>query len=361
MRILTVLCLIFMLFSCQNSIDTKKNNQTTDNICRYSKWLRIKESEHQVTIQIIHPDQNKVFRTFVIKDDSVFEKSLKNEISKTNRIAALSATHVGMLSELFAENSISAVSDERLIYNQRVKNQIKSGKTTSLGAEEQLSIDKIIFSKSNTIIYSAFSGEFKEESRLKKMGITCIPNFDWRETHPLGRAEWILLFGYLTGKENEAKRVFTEIVKSYEEIKSRVGGITTVKAISGNFIGDFWYAPTGASFHAQLFKDAGLNYIYKDSKGTGSLPLSQEKIIADSKEVELWLNPGFSTKKEILNATPKAKFLPFFNHGEIYCISSKMNKYWELSAVKPHLILSDIYNIAHGNKDAKLYFYSEVK
>lgn len=361
MRILTVLCFIFILFSCQNSIDTKKINHTPDNVCRYSKWLRIKESEHQVTIQIIHPDENKVFRTFVINDDSVSEKSLKNEISKTNRIAALSATHVGMLSELFAENSISAVSDERLIFNQRVKNQIKSGKTISLGAEEQLSIDKIISSKSNTIIYSAFSGEFKEETRLKKMGITCIPDFDWRETHPLGRAEWILLFGYLTGNQVKAKAVFEQIVSSYNQLKNEVEGPSKTVAISGNFIGDFWYAPAGKSFHAKLFKDAGLNYIYQDSKGTGSLPFSQEKIIADSKEVELWLNPGFSTKKEILNATPKAKFLPFFNHGEIYCISSKMNKYWESSAVKPHLILSDIYNIAHGNKDAKLYFYSEVK
>jgi iron complex transport system substrate-binding protein len=360
MRLVAILCSIFILFSCQNSKDKPKDLVFGKNICQYSKWLRIYEAGNQVKIQIIHPDQSKIFRTFVISKEFV-ENSTSILIHETDAIAALSATHIGMLSVIDEEKSIRAVSDKELVFNQKVKNQIKSGKTISLGSESQLSIDRIIASKSNTIIYSAFSGEFKDENRLKKIGITCVPDFDWRETHPLGRAEWVLLFGYLTGKQKEAKSIFKEIVKSYNQFKNRGEVESNSKAISGNFIGDYWYAPAGQSFHAKLFKDAGLNYIYRDSKGTGSIPFSQEQIISNSKDVSIWLNPGFSTKKEILNTNPKAKFLPFFVTGKVYCSSAKMNKYWELGAVQPHLILSDIYNIAHPKNGMKLYFYEEVK
>lgn len=351
MRLLTIL-LVFFIFSCSTKSDhTKHNFQKLNNSCEFSQWLRIEERQDSSIIQIIHPDRKKVVERLAFATHS----------RQSSKIAAFSATHLGMLSVLEEQNAVVAVADEKLVYDSKILNQIKLGKTISIGSEEQLSIERILLCKTNYLIYSAFSGEFKQAERLKKMGVKCIPNFDWRETHPLGRAEWILLFGYLTGKQERAKEIFNEIVREYRAIQNKVKATSTQKVISGNFINDYWYAPAGTSFQAQMFKDAGINYIYQKSKGTGSLELSKEKIVSSTADVQIWLNPGYATKKDILQANPKSKYLPFFEKAKIYCTAKHLNKFWELGSIQPHLVLKDYYYIANEINLDQLLFFSPVE
>jgi len=325
--------------------------QKSKNSCEFSQWLKIEERKDSTIILIIHPDRKKVVERLAFETNS----------KQSSKIAAFSATHLGMLSVLDEQNSIVAVAAEKLVYDSKILNQLKSGKTISIGAEEQLSIERILLCKTNYLIYSAFSGEFKHAERLNKMGVKCIPNFDWREMHPLGRAEWILLFGYLTGKQELAKEIFNEIVREYRAIQKKVKATSSQKVISGNFINDYWYAPAGTSFQAQIFKDAGINYIYQNSKGTGSLELSKEKIVSSTADVQIWLNPGYPTKEAILHANPKSKYLPFFSKAKIYCTARNLNKFWELGSIQPHLILKDYYYIANGINLDQLHFFSPVE
>jgi len=351
MRLLTILS-VFFIFSCSTQSDNSNLDfQKSKNNCEFSQWLRIEERQDSTIIQIIHPDRKKVVERLAFTSNT----------KQKSRIAAFSATHLGMLSVLEQQNSVVAVANEKLVYDSKILNQLKSGKTISIGAEEQLSIERILLCKTNYLIYSAFSGEFKQAERLKKMGVKCIPNFDWRETHPLGRAEWILLFGYLTGEQERAKDIFKEIVYEYRAIQKKVKATSSQKVISGNFINDYWYAPAGNSFQAKMFKDAGINYIYQNSKGTGSLELSKEKIVSSTDDVQIWLNPGYAAKKDILQANPKTKYLPFFSKAKIYCTANNLNKFWELSSIQPHLILKDYYYIANGINLDQLHFFSPVE
>jgi iron complex transport system substrate-binding protein len=276
-------------------------------------------------------------------------------------IAALSSTHIGMLSVLDAENTICAVSDSKLVYNPAVKKALQSGSILSLGDSQEISIEALISSGAKIIVHSAFSGDFPHMVQLKKMGLACIPNFDWREEDPLGKAEWILLFGYLTGKEELAKKIISEISLSYNQTLKNVKNQSTEKVVFGNFISDYWYAPAGESFNARLIRDAGMNYIYNKTEGTGSVTVSMEKIFMDTKDVKYWINPGFSSKAEILKANPKAKSLNCFNNGEIYCYSHDLNKFWELSAIQPHLVLADLYSIITVSYPRNLNFYKELR
>jgi iron complex transport system substrate-binding protein len=50
-------------------------------------------------------------------------------------------------------------------------------------------------------------------------GINCLPISEYLETHPLGRAEWIKVFGELCGKSKEANAVFTSIKNEYNKFK----------------------------------------------------------------------------------------------------------------------------------------------
>ncbi|MDG2154131.1 MAG: ABC transporter substrate-binding protein [Crocinitomicaceae bacterium] len=351
---------VLLLFSCGTKPDDSQIKDS-ENLCKYSKWIRISETKDLVRIEIINPDDpSQVVQLQLPNFKSEKNKSYTYDIENPiQRMAVLSSTHIGMLGELNLIDRIVAVGDLKYVHNLRLKNK----GPLELGEEQLISAEKIISSKAQVIIYNGFSNQFPKQELLHKLGIQTIPNYDWREVHPLGRAEWILLFGYLTGNADGAKKKFEEICTNYENIKNRIRSKKSILTLSGNMTGDYWYAPAGESYHAKLFDDAGLSYVFSNEKGTGSLSLSFEKILGITNHVDLWLNPGFQNKTEILKTHPKSRLLKPLKLSSVFCYSHNTNKYWELSACRPDLILLDYAEIKKGSQmdPDKLFFYQRVQ
>ena len=339
--------LLFFIFSCgiKPEITRISNSQ---NVCKYSKWLRISETKDLVTIEIQNPDNlSEIIRLKLPNFNSSIQPSESYDLkTPIERLAVLSSTHIGMLGELDLTHRIVAVSNLKYVYNPELKRR----KLIQLGDEQTISIEKIVKSRAELVVYSGFSNNFPKRDLLRKLKIGSIPNYDWREIHPLGRAEWILLFGYLTGHAEQAKNKFKEICLNYEKIQSSIETNEGPTLLSGNITGDFWYAPAGQSYHAKLFKDAGLSYVFSEEKGTGSIPLSFEKVLGITSDVDLWLNPGFQSKEQILQSHPKSRLLSPLNQSSVFCYSHNRNKYWEVSACRPDLILSDFAELKKGDE-----------
>jgi iron complex transport system substrate-binding protein len=355
---LIYLALVVLCVSCANK-PNKSQISDAQNICKYSKWLRISETKELITIEIINPDNpNQIQRLKLPNFNGSKNSTIHYDIEQPIlRLACLSNTHVGMLSALSSQHKIVAVSDVKYIYDAKVK----SNNVISLGDEGVISPEKIIKSKAQAVIYSGFSNSFPKQEILKKVGILAIPDYDFRETNVLGRAEWVLLFGYLTGNASKAKAVFNDICSNYQSsIKRNKKSAKGPVMISGNLFRGKWDAPAGQSYHSQLFRDAGMNYVYFQEKGTVSIEMSIEKALASGNKATLWLNPGKPTKEAILNSNANAAHMNPMKNGKIYCYSHDSNKYWELSACRPDLVLSDYIKIQSG-KTADLFFYKQVK
>lgn len=353
------LALLLFTASCSNS-PNREAIVSASNVCKYSKWLTIVESKESVLIQIQNPDDtSKIYRLRMPNFDTNLRSGVYDFEEPIQRIACLSSTHIGMLAELDLRDHIVAVSSLKYIYDP----QLKSSRPIALGEEQGVDIEKVVKSKAKIVVYSAFSSSFSKEKVLNKVGVRCVPNFDWREIHPLGRAEWMLLFGYLTGHQKEAKIKFKEICRNYEQTKVNIDNSKSIRTLSGNITGDFWYAPAGDSYHAQLLRDAGLSYVFSNDLGTGSLAYSFEKILSFSSQIDLWLNPGFKNKKELLLAHPKSRLLPVLGQSSLFCYTHNSNKYWERSACRPDLVLADYSELKKGNDmDVnKLVFYKRVE
>jgi iron complex transport system substrate-binding protein len=339
--------LLVILASCSNQTrQVQKTDIPGENICRYSNYLSVYKTNKGYQIVIQHPEKKQLQYRFVITKPADY-------------LAVLSSTHIGMLSSINQERRISAITDIRYVYSPMVNKRFKQKHIVELQNESSMSVDQLLRSKSEYVIYSAFSGGFSQEKRLKKLGISCIPNFDWREQTALGRAEWILLFGALTGKVPESIQLFKSIERAC--LQAKKVKMNPTEMISGNVTGDFWYAPAGQSFVAEIYRKSGFNYIYDRTKGTGSLAYSMEKIMKDGAQVKIWLNPGFPSKKEMLTVNPKAKFMPFFDHSRIFCYTHNSNKFWELSTLRPDWLMEDLAQIASGRTTINLHFYKEVK
>ncbi|MFM6935278.1 MAG: ABC transporter substrate-binding protein, partial [Flavobacteriales bacterium] len=338
--------LLCILASCANPAKRNKNASSRLNLCHHSKYLKVFKTEKGYQVRIQDPDRHQI-----IFDQEILDGSYK--------MAVLSATHVGMISALNAEKTIVGISDIRYVYSPKVRRLFAEKKIIELHSEQSFPVEILLTSEANFLVYSAFSGSFPAEKRLKKLGIISIPDYDWREQSALGRADWLLLFGVLCHKVPEAMSLLKSIETAYQRsVKKK---ITSIKMISGNLTGEYWYAPAGGSFMAEIFRKSGLNYIYSETSGTGSLAYSMEKIVTDGQKTHLWLNPGFSSKELILKANPKAKYLPFFQKGNIFCYTHNGNKFWEMSTLRPDWLLEDLSAIANAMNTDHLHFYREVK
>lgn len=354
MRLLIILSLALHLVSCEQSqpSESKKADEVITSLyqIQYADHFKLAKSDDKVILSIINPENHAV------------EKTVEIIPSASVKIISLSSTINGMLVNLNQTKSLVGISNIEYIYDKKIKKRFKNKKITEYGDETSQSVEKIIASGANIIFHSGFGDEFPNQAQLEKIGITIIPIYDWREEDPLGKAEWIKLIGAITKSENEAMNFFSAVEEDYNILQKLTKNLkNNPKVISGNMLGDIWYAPVGDSYVAQLIKDAGGDYVYKDTKGTGSLALSIETILKDNAKTDIWINPGIDTKKKVLKLNPHAKQLACFNN--MFCYSKKMNKFWEQSAAQPNLFLSDLIHIFHPEiKQIKDFnFYKKIK
>jgi len=361
MKILSVLFVIsFALFSCNEDKQTVVHSDK--NIVRYSKYLQITEKGKITTIEILSPETSKVEQTIHISKEA--DKTANQLKIPIDKMSVLSSTHVGMLAVLKSIDKIVGVTNRNYVYNPELMKKIENGKVLELGEEGQIPVESLLKSKCRALIYSGFGKEFPHQKQLEAAGMKCIVNYDWREIHPLGKAEWILLFGYLTGKEQEAKAYFNRIEIEYLALKAKAEKLSDLPTIiSGNMYGETWFAPAGESFNAVLFKDAHVNYRYANTEGTGSVALTMERVLSENLDTEFWINPGMPTKAKLFGAYPRLKYLGPVTKNPIYDYSRSGNRFWEMSAIEPQKVLSDYLSIFHSKAFPKkdLYFYQEVK
>jgi iron complex transport system substrate-binding protein len=206
---------------------------------------------------------------------------------------------------------------------------------------------------------------------VQKAGISVIYNGDWLEETPLGRAEWIKFFGVLYKKEKQADSIFNTIETNYLEAKKIALKATTKPTIlSGAIMSkDIWNLPAGESFVAQFLKDANLNYLWKNSKGKGSLSLSFESVFDTGKNADFWIAPGyFSSKEQLLQSNQIYAEFTAFKNDSIYTPSTKKGKtggviYYELAPTRPDLVLKDIIKITNPNllPNYELTFFEKMQ
>lgn len=353
--------LFILLFSCSSNNITEKQKNLNSSI-KYAKHFNIIKKDKSTVLQIFDPETHRIQREYIISKESL--KAENNIVVPIKSIIPLSSTHVGMLSILESLNVIVAISDSNYVYNPFLLKKVKTGKVSQVGGEGMESTEKILKLRPTVLMYSGFGKEFHKENQLEKLGVNCIPNYDWRELHPLGKAEWIKVFGCLLGKEKEANDYFKKIENEYFKLASKAKLIKHKKSIiSGHLVGDIWFAPAGESYNAQFYKDANINYVYTHSKGTGSIKKSLEEIVNENKSTDYWLNCNALTLKGLVSIQKKYEYLVPFQKGQVYDYTIKGQLFWEMSAIEPHKVLSDLINIVYPSvlKENKLYFYSQLK
>jgi len=271
-------------------------------------------------------------------------------------LVTFSTTHLPFIQQLKKENLVLGFAGMEFVNNPIILEQFKKGKTKDVAYPPR---EEMLLSLKPDAIFT-YAVQQKDESELehqKKLGLPMVPMSEYKEDHPLARAEWLIFMGLFFDQENVAKEIFSNQVDEYERLRLQLKKISfRPRVIIGELQNGVWYAPRGGSDLARLIEDAGADYVWKDKMGKGFMTISFEEVLKlmSSHSGELfWLPQNSWTKgNEIIKADPRYKTLGLFKNVKIFNHNLIYNKkgysdYWETGIANPHLLLKDLISIFH--------------
>jgi iron complex transport system substrate-binding protein len=281
------------------------------------------------------------------------------------------STHIAQAEFAGVADRITGVGNGQYVICPVVREGLRTGRVQQVGLEGSLNNELAISMRPGFIMTmtnpDAAFGEYKT---LMDAGIPVLPNADWLETTPLGKAEWVKLMGALTDREDAVNKKFDSVTQSYQRLAA-IGKAVDVKpsVITGMPFKGTWYTPAGGSFIAQFLRDAGASYHWSETNGTGSLALSLETVAPVALTADFWLDAGDAdSKKEILALDSRFAAFRAFRSDAIYNYTRQVNAagssdYWESGSVNPQWVLADLIRILHpGVLPADtLIYYKQIK
>ena len=288
------------------------------------------------------------------------------------KIICTSTTHLAMITALGMEDAIAGVSGTGLIYDNKILSKVDKGLISDIGYDSGINSELIIKILPDLVMMYGIGGESAGYiAKIRELGIKVMFNADYLETDPLGKAEWIKLFGALFCREEMSDSIYSSIENSYNQTKTNISNNTKGRplVLLGMPFRDIWYISPGNSYISKLIKDAGGEYLWENTVSDVSLAYGLESIYLQSLKADYWLNIGSVTSKnEISSFDPRFQAIPSFRNGNLFNNNRRItpdggNDYWESGTLNPHIILKDIASILHPGlfRDYELTYYRKIE
>lgn len=245
--------------------------------------------------------------------------------------------------------------------------RIDAGEIVEVYADYAPNLEVLVALDPELVILQDFSSD-GSAAALEEVGIQSVLNYDFNDTTPLGQAEWGKYIAVLFNTEAEANAIFDNVVTEYNDLLALTADVEDRPLVmSGEPYQGSWFIPGGQSYAAQLYENAGADYILADNESTGGVPIEFEAMLEIAAESDIWVSVNWNTLDEALTVDPNfAEFAPFVN-GEVYAYNAAIgpnggNLYFEEGAANPNLVLADLIAIFHPEllPDHELLYYRQV-
>lgn len=334
------------LFQMQDTVYAHADEYSDTIEIKYAQGLKVEYMEDGIHVTISNPDPS-----------AKHSKAEEIVIAKpSSRFVCTTALQLGNFEVLGLEDRIVGMNSLRNLFSPRMKEQMKSGATVKIGKEGNFDIETVIAAQPDYIFVSASKhGGFEA---LKECGIPLISHHGYKESTPLGQAEWIKLIGLLTGETRRANAVFADIEQKYQKLAGEVADIFAADSTavlptitSGRQLRDGWYIVGGKSYMAQIFHDAGARYIMDDNEDSGGTTLDFEAVYAKSVGADYWqIDGAFDgdfTLADLADEDARYADLAAYKNGTVIFCNLSQTPYRELAGVQPHYLLADFVKAMH--------------
>ena len=368
-----VICCSTVFTSC----NTKKNNtgnavtaNDSTHLIRYAKGFWVEQKDDYQALHIKDPQSEKSAEyIFALRERGTtpeIPQALTVIDLPVNRLICMTSLQLSNFIKLNVTKAVVGISSTRFLSNSDINRQLTDGTTKKIGIEGNFDPEIIISLAPDIILISPFKQGGYDS--MKEVDIPLVPHLGYKETTPLGQAEWIKFVGLLTGRQKEAEEIFAGIEARYNQLKVLTTGVKhRPTVLSGEIHGGAWYAVGGQSFLARIFEDAGADYFLKDDSRSGGVNLDFETVYNQADKVDYWriLNSHPDTYSyEVLAAQDSrySDFKAFKQKGVIYC-NMREKPYYENMPMEPELLLSDFIKVFHPDllPDYQPVYYNLLK
>lgn len=265
------------------------------------------------------------------------------------RTICMTSLQLSNFTALDAHSVIRGITGTKNLFDEDIKRRVKAGDIVKIGMEGDFDTELVLAASPDVIFISPFKrGGY---DAIKETGITLVPHLGYKELEPLGQAEWIKFVALFLGKEKEANEVFAGIKSRYDAVRALTDSVKARPTVfSGEMHGGNWYAVGGRNHLAQLFRDAGAEYVIKD-ENTGGVNLEFEEMYEKAANADYWriLNsyPDEFSYDALKASEPRNELFNAFQQKHVVYCNMKKTPYYELAPVQPDVLLKDLVAVFH--------------
>ena len=168
--------------------------------------------------------------------------------------------------------------------------------------------------------------------KLEMLGLPVLVEYSSYEPHPLGRVEWIKLYGLLTGREKEAVRFFEEQVASLASLQDLE---KTGKKAAFFYIGSNGsvIVRKPSDYVSKMIELAGGTYPFTDIPDDGTalstMNMQMESFFAQAKDCDVLIynstvDGGISSVEELVQKSPLLVEFDAVQNGQVWCSEQDM-------------------------------------
>jgi len=355
-----------VLFCACSSQGDKQSKSGTDSMeevnVKYATGFSVKDS---ADIRLV--DVGKKDHFALVHDDNVAvpEGYVKVKVPIKSTIC-MTSLQLSNFTILDAHDVVKGITSTKNLFDEDIKARVKDGRIVKIGMEGEFDPEVVMAANPDVIFISPSKrGGY---DAIKEIGITLVPHLGYKELDPLGQAEWIKFIGMFIGKEKEAAEIFAGIESRYNELKEKAAKVESRPTVtSGEMHYGNWHAVGGKNYLAQIFRDAGADYVINDDETSGE-DLEFEKMYALSANADYWriLNSyqGEFSYEALKASEPRNEMFKAFKEKKVIYCNMKQTPYYEIAPVKPDVLLKDFVAIFHPElveKDYQPTFYHLLK
>ena len=287
------------------------------------------------------------------------------------RIVVLETIYIGFLDALDQLETITGAATTDYISNPTIRRGLEEGTIQKLQVTRKLNPERLLLMEPDLIFTSVPSEPAMNiPAQLTRAGLPTVITAEYKEHHPLARAEWIKFIAAFFNATEEADKIFNATADRYEALLQKVHAIQDRPTVfCGAPYSNVWHMAGGDSYLARIIRDAGGDYLWSDVTGAHAIPLDLERVFLKAANADIWLNPSYYRNYQALFAAdPRFKKFRAAQTGHIYNNTKQQtnqtgNPIWETGIINPDTVLADLIKIFHPDRipDQEFVYYEPLE
>lgn len=305
----------------------------------------------------------------VVRDDTPIPASFDGAVvhAPVRRIVCMSSGHTAFFEALGQTDLVAGVSGIGYISNRRIQENYAAGRVRDIGSDSNLDFELLASMRPDLVLLYGVTGENVTATRkLRELGIPYIYMGDYMETHPLGKAEWLIVAAELCNLRTAGIDTLQRIAARYNALIDRHPG-PRPKVMLNNPFRDTWFMPSRNNYMVRLLEDAGGEYIYPQNTTNSSQPIDIEEAYLLARQADVWINvSGCNTLSELISQNPKFADIPCVLNHRVFHNNRRRtpsggSDFWESGNVRPDRILHDLRAIYTNPTSDSLWYYQRLE